>query len=271
MIKPAEIQQTARKEGVRDSQIEKDYVISWILTGIARNEPLSNNLLFKGGTVLKKFYFEDYRYSEDLDFTLLDEKITSDAIKESFDDIFEYIKQEAMITLSLSDIGVHETGNINFYINYAGPLGGLGANKQVKVDISQDELLQFPVAERDMIARYSDHEPCRLKCYSLEEVMTEKMRSLLSRQQPRDFYDLWYLTTHEEMEMSDCLAAYEAKAKHKGLVPERLETRLNQLTPIFKARWTTSLSDQIRDLPPFEQVSRELGRNFRKLFRHFAK
>ena len=271
MIKPAEIQQAARKEGVRDTQIEKDYVISWILAGIARNELLFANLLFKGGTVLKKFYFEDYRYSEDLDFTLLDAKITDDVIRESFDTAFEHIKEESRITLSLSDFGVHETGSINFYINYAGPLGGLGANKQVKVDISRDELLQYPVVERDMIARYSDHVSCRLKCYALEEVLVEKMRSLLSRQQPRDFYDLWYLTTHEGMEMSDCLAAFEAKAKHKNLAPEKLETRVRQLTPIFKSRWATSLADQIRDLPPFEQVSRELGRSFRKLLKHFAK
>lgn len=33
MIRPAEIQQKARKEGVRDTQIEKDYILSWILIG----------------------------------------------------------------------------------------------------------------------------------------------------------------------------------------------------------------------------------------------
>ena len=30
MIKTKEIQQKANKDGVRDTQIEKDYVISWI-------------------------------------------------------------------------------------------------------------------------------------------------------------------------------------------------------------------------------------------------
>ena len=149
MIKPAEIQQIARKEGVRDTQIEKDYIISWILIGIANNEMLFNHLLFKGGTVLKKFYFEDYRYSEDLDFTLLDEGIVNDTIIESFNFTFEYIREEANITLSLSDFSSHENENINFYVNYVGPLGGSGANKQVKVDISKNELLQFDMNEMD--------------------------------------------------------------------------------------------------------------------------
>ncbi len=68
MIKPGEIQIKARTEGVRDQQIEKDYVLSWILQGIAMHKALSKAIVFKGGTVLKKAYFEDYRFSEDLDF-----------------------------------------------------------------------------------------------------------------------------------------------------------------------------------------------------------
>ena len=56
MIKPAEIQQYARKIGVRDTQIEKDYILTWILAGISNHERLSRLMAFKGGTVLKKVY-----------------------------------------------------------------------------------------------------------------------------------------------------------------------------------------------------------------------
>ncbi|GAI08967.1 unnamed protein product [marine sediment metagenome] len=48
--------------------LEKDYVLSWILIGIAKSK-ICDMLSFKGGTALKKFYFPDYRFSEDLDFT----------------------------------------------------------------------------------------------------------------------------------------------------------------------------------------------------------
>lgn len=61
MIKPAEIQRYAQKTGVRDLQIEKDYILSWILYGISKNERLTKLLAFKGGTVLKKVYIDDYR------------------------------------------------------------------------------------------------------------------------------------------------------------------------------------------------------------------
>lgn len=63
MIKPGEIQKKATVAGVRDPQIEKDYMLSWILKGISQHKELSEFLVFKGGTVLKKFYFEDYRFS----------------------------------------------------------------------------------------------------------------------------------------------------------------------------------------------------------------
>ena len=84
MIRPAEIQKKANKERVRDTQIEKDYILTWILTGVAANGVLSKALAFKGATVLKKFYFKDYRYSEDLDFTLVDDSISNEAIQDAF-------------------------------------------------------------------------------------------------------------------------------------------------------------------------------------------
>jgi len=124
MIKPGEIQNKARVVGVRDQQIEKDYILSWILQGIAQHEHLSKTIFFKGGTVLKKVYFEDYRISEDLDFTLLNNEISNDKIFKWFAEVFEYVLEEANISLEIIDNNEHEDGGINFYISYIGPLAG---------------------------------------------------------------------------------------------------------------------------------------------------
>jgi uncharacterized protein len=118
VIKPGEIQKKARNEGVRDQQIEKDYVLSWILQGIAMHKALSKIIVFKGGTVLKKAYFKDYRFSEDLDFTLLDDNISNQQIFEYFSEVFEYVKEEANIPMEIIDDNEHEDGGINFYISY---------------------------------------------------------------------------------------------------------------------------------------------------------
>jgi predicted nucleotidyltransferase component of viral defense system len=48
--------------------IEKDYVLGWLLAGIAAHTELAATWIFKGGTCLRKCYYETFRFSEDLDF-----------------------------------------------------------------------------------------------------------------------------------------------------------------------------------------------------------
>jgi predicted nucleotidyltransferase component of viral defense system len=201
MIKPGEIQQKARAVGVRDQQIEKDYILSWVLKGIAQHKQLSKVIVFKGGTVLKKIYFKDYRFSEDLDFTLINNEISNEQIFEWFKETFEYIKEEANIPLEIINNNEHENGGINFYISYIGPLGGQGNNKRVKIDISGSEQLVFEPVMKDVFIGYSDMEEHQLLCYPLEEILVEKMRSVMQRMQARDFYDLWYLLEQHEMDV----------------------------------------------------------------------
>ena len=265
MIKPKEIQQKARVAGVRDQQIEKDYILSWILKGVANHAQLSTLLAFKGGTVLKKIYFEDYRFSEDLDFTLLDDSITNEQIFGWFEEIFEDVGEEANIPLEITGNTEHEDGGINFYIGYTGPLGGQGSGRKVKVDISRSEKLEFEPVMKSVFLDYSDLDEHELLCYRLEEVLVEKMRSVMQRMQVRDFYDIWYLLEHEEMEARYYLAEFAGKCAHKNLNPGDFPKKLADRLPGYKARWQSSLSEQIHGLPDFERAVREVQRRLRNI------
>jgi predicted nucleotidyltransferase component of viral defense system len=265
MIKPVEIQQKANAVRVRDQQIEKDYILSWILFGISKHEEFSKTIVFKGGTVLKKVYFEDYRFSEDLDFTLLNAEISNEQIFAWFNEVFEFIKDEANIPLDIIDNSEHEDGGINFYISYIGPLGGQGNNKRVKVDISRSEQLVFEPVMNDVFIGYSDLEEHQLLCYPLEEVLVEKMRSVMQRMQARDFYDIWYLLEEHEMDADFYVSEFEAKCKIKGLQHTDFPKKLNERLPQYKGRWKSSMSEQVKDLPDFDQVEREVQRHFKKL------
>jgi len=265
MIKPGEIQQKASKVGVRDQQIEKDYILSWILQGISQHNMLSKALVFKGGTVLKKVYFPDYRFSEDLDFTLLNDEVTNEEIFHWFLEAFEYILEEANIPLEIIDDNEHEDGGINFYISYIGPLGGLGAHKKVKIDISRNEELQFEPVLKDVILSYSDLEPHQLLCYSLEEVLVEKMRSVMQRMQARDFFDIWYLLEIHQMDIDFYVNEFKAKCVNKGIDPAQFHLKLEQRKAQYKGRWQKSMADQIKDLPDFDTVDREVQRHIKKL------
>jgi len=265
MIKPGEIQQKARESGVRDQQIEKDYVLSWILKGIAQHKNLSKVIVFKGGTLLKKFYFEDYRYSEDLDFTLLDDNITNERIFEWFKETFEFIREEANIPLKIIDNNEHEDGGINFYISYIGPLGGLRSNKKIKVDISRGEKLELEPINTKAFKVYSDTDEFQLLCYTLEEVLIEKMRSVIQRMQARDFYDIWYLLEKHRLNMDFYLNEFKNKCSGMGLESSMFPVKLSERIPQYKGRWQVSKNDQIKDLPEFDKVEREVQRNLKKL------
>lgn len=271
MIKPGEIQQKAREGGVRDQQIEKDYILSWILKGIAQHEQLSTNIVFKGGTVLKKIYFEDYRFSEDLDFTLLNSGITKEQIFDWFNVVFEYVKEEANIPLAMIDPDSnldkqeHEDGGINFYISYTGPLGGMGSNKKVKVDISRTEQLEYPPIMKDVIVGYSDIEEHQILCYPLEEVLIEKMRTVMQRMQARDFYDIWFLLSQHGMDADFHMKEFEKKCAGKNLKHVDFPKKLAERLPQYKGRWKNSMNEQIKNLPDFEQVEREVQRHLKKL------
>jgi predicted nucleotidyltransferase component of viral defense system len=72
MIDRTKVLALASELGLQARVVEKDYVLGWVLAGIARDQELARAWLFKGGTCLKKCFFETYRFSEDLDFTVVE-------------------------------------------------------------------------------------------------------------------------------------------------------------------------------------------------------
>lgn len=215
--------------------------------------------------MLKKIYFEDYRYSEDLDFTLLDADTTNEQIFQWFREIFEYIREEANIPLEIMENNVHEDGGINFYISFIGPLGGQGNNKWAKVDISRCEQLVFEPEMKDVFIDYSDLEEHQLLCYPLEEVLVEKMRSIMQRMQARDFYDIWYLLEEHGMDADFYIAEFATKCASKNLNAADFPKKMDERLPQYKGRWKSSLSEQIKYLPDFDKVVREVQRHLRKM------
>lgn len=240
-------------------------MLSWILKGVSEHEQLSKIIVFKGGTVLKKIYFEDYRFSEDLDFTLLDNAITNEQIFAWFKEAFEYIQDEANIPLDIIDNNEHEDGGINFYISYVGPLGGQGNNKRVKVDISRSEKLEFEPVLNPAFIDYTDLEEYNLLCYPLEEVLIEKLRSVMQRMAARDFYDIWYLLIEHGMEVDFYLDEFKKKCASKGLNAADFHKKLAERLPQYKGRWKSSMSEQIQDLPEFDKVEREALRKLKQI------
>jgi hypothetical protein len=75
------IRDAALRQKIPQLVIEKDYAISYIMAGVASQTMLNETLIFKGGTALKKLFFGDYRFSEDLDFSAKNFSLTSNQLE----------------------------------------------------------------------------------------------------------------------------------------------------------------------------------------------
>ena len=136
---------------------------------------------------------------------------------------------------------------------------------QRNVDISRSESLVFEPSLNSVFLGYSDQEEHQLLCYSLEEVLVEKLRSVMQRMQARDFYDIWYLLEVLDMDVDFYIKEFKMKCVIKEVNPADFHTKLKQRLPQYKGRWQKSMTDQIQDLPDFETVQREAMRHLRKL------
>lgn len=129
MIDKSEIIEFSREFGLRANVIEKDYVLGWVLAGIFNHSEIGANWVFKGGTCLKKCYFETYRFSEDLDFTLTDPNhLNQDFLIKSFEDISEWVYDATGIEIPKDlvrfDVYKNKRGGMSAQgrIGYRGPL-----------------------------------------------------------------------------------------------------------------------------------------------------
>jgi predicted nucleotidyltransferase component of viral defense system len=264
MIPPGEIARLAHRLGLGDKTIEKDYVLTWVLLAIA-NSPLRERLAFKGGTAIKKVYEPDYRFSEDIDFTLRDDISNEDLIVE-IEALFPWLRREVNIALAVRRVETHQTGNPALYLNYVGPLRGDLSSRFLKTDFTRDEMLLFPLVEAPLQVPYSD---CQgrtetLSVYSPEEILTEKLCALLGRTEPRDLYDVHYMLAHRLADAEAVSFRLAEKMAHKGLNPAALGDVLARKQSTFRHLWEPRLRGQTPDLPHLDAVIRETNRWLRR-------
>lgn len=155
--------QFAKKYNLNANMIEKDYVLNWLLDGIANSDTLKDKWIFKGGTCLKKCYFEEYRFSEDLDFTITDKAhLNTSFLLLEFQKISTWIYEESGIEIPIKDLRFEEYINprrelsVQGTVPYRGPMKRAGSNPTVKLDLTNDELLVNQPDLRKVHHPYSD-------------------------------------------------------------------------------------------------------------------
>lgn len=273
MIPHAEILALRGEWSLRADVIEKDYALGWMLAAIAAAPELSETWVFKGGTCLRKCFYETYRFSEDLDFTVIEGgPETPEDLAPIFEGARDWLRDQIglEIVVDADSFVRHKNrrGNPTTQgrIAYRGPSNPPTLPK-VKIDLTSDEVLVGPTVRRSILHSYSDAGELRgeVQSYSIAELLAEKTRALAERCRPRDLYDVVNMHRHPELvgDPAPVAAALDDKCAYVGIpVPNADTIRASPFRDELEQEWENMLGHQLPHLPDVARFWEELDTGF---------
>ena len=268
------LQETRQKTGLPWEVLERDYLLSWILAGMARVDVLRKTLVFKGGTALKKCYFGDYRFSEDLDFTGVGSAPAGRAMTGAMENacalavklLDPYAPVEIVCERHV-ERDAHPGGQEAFDIRARFPWHRQ-LQTRVMVEVAMDEKLLKDYPYRGVIHGYGEPLDIQVQVYALEEIVAEKLRAILqharalenrgwARSRARDYYDLWRIleTYRDRLDIMDFPAFLREKCAIRDVTFSGTESFFpdNMVTNVEKT-WKQWLGPLVQELPPCKKV-----------------
>jgi predicted nucleotidyltransferase component of viral defense system len=197
------LERAAKKKGFLVPLLEKDYYLTLILS---RVHELTEDLVFKGGTCLNKIYYEYYRLSEDLDFSMKLPRYEATrgerrkSIQSVKDRIPKFVEQFDMKIVDSENPGRNESKQYVYYFTYQSALRPIEGQIKFEIGLRFNPIDQ--VEKRQVHHTYMHPftgEPLfdggKVACLSLNEIVSEKLRAAALRETiaPRDFYDLDFI------------------------------------------------------------------------------
>jgi len=188
MISQNAIGELSIKNQTREDNIAREYIQHLFLSSLYSQKG-TDILLFKGGTALR-IVFHSPRFSEDLDFSA--QKYISRSTLEKFIlGAIAGIKEEG-ITANLEESKL-TTGGYLGIISYS----FYDFKETIEIDISLRKKKDW---SKRIITIVSDFiPPYLLVCLSPKEIVEEKLLALKKRHKPRDYYDLYFILRHPEL------------------------------------------------------------------------
>lgn len=199
MISAEEIQAKSDSEGIHTSNVQRDYIFSWILAGLYRQSNLANQLILKGGNLYRKVYYPSTRFSNDLDFTTETGVDPVNLMKE-LNGICEYITSQTGILFEqdknvLTDQVYIDDKKSSYKIRlYFKDFFGQESEMilRVNLDIAQFDKRYLPPVQLPLLHPYSDAELLKtnIMAVKLEEALADKLKCLIQRRHSFDLFDL---------------------------------------------------------------------------------
>jgi len=269
MIPLAEINQAAEKYHVPAETIEKDYVICWILNCLSASK-LKDDFVFYGGTAIKRMYFEDHRFSEDID--LISAKAqTQDFLIAELRKQLSKAKELVNLAMTVNPDRTLSSGTrTQIFVEYSGYDEIIGAPKEIRFDFVMDMDLYGDKEEGKLFESYSDLKGKKgvFPVMTLNTILAGKLGLLMSsvRKEPRDVYDIWFLLNRLDQFKFNMKAMQKAFKQKQGFYAASAVLKPHLNNRLYKDRWEIQLSKQIAQLPAVEDVLKDIELRLNELF-----
>ena len=271
---------------VRWDIIEQDYILAWVLFGISQINELKETLVFKGGTALKKCYFGDYRFSQDLDFSVRGNYPCGESLLRSMqlacDATNEALKKSEEVVLKCerySERKPHPELQEAFTFSARFPWQREFHTKALAEVTLKENVLLEP-KEKFILHDYGEALESSLYVYPLEEIIAEKIRAILQfskkvfergwgRSRVRDYYDLWRILSEYGDAIDPTLVpslVFE-KCRVKDIMFEGVnELFTPKLMSIISQDWDRWLGMTVPELPNKDMVINALKEKLDDVF-----
>ena len=215
--------------------IEKDILLQMLLNELIKNKDFKDNFTFKGGTCLIKNYFGYFRFSEDLDFTYLNQKEfigkSRSKIRESMSkkidklgELIETISKQFSLDFKIEKENrkYFEFGGSNAFVTFKIWYDSIVLSKPyfIKIQVNFIEKIKYEIKElpaifignkdkKEIEILFNGYsyllKPVKIKAYDLKEILIEKIRAILTRRgiKARDFVDVFLITQKENLNLND--------------------------------------------------------------------
>jgi predicted nucleotidyltransferase component of viral defense system len=261
------VKTVARNKGIRQDIVEKDYAISYLLAAIAATRELSENLVLKGGTALKKLYFSNYRFSEDLDYSTrvigpiqqIDELMET-VIRRMAEDLNE--RGPFQVTFESIVLKQAHPGDQKAYIVRVQFPEQRQPLCRLKVELTVDEPILLPTGRRSVIHDFPEYFDAQISVYSLVEITAEKLRALLQSKARlkergwgasrvcRDYYDLWNLLQLPGVKSPDLIPLLDRKCAARDVSYQSPHDFISDdLLAVASSEWQRQLLPFVSEAP----------------------
>jgi hypothetical protein len=259
MISSSELRKIARERHLPLDLIEKDYTLGWILWGVARSSTASN-LVFKGGTALSKIYFPlDWRISDDLDFTLIGDLPLGTVSQELVEELPGIVADASTgIQLIFKDKPFVNPGYSQTKVQFVGPI----SKNTVKIEVTKESYIGDSKSVK--VPKKYDYVSFDVPTYTLNNILAEKLRTLIERKRIRDYYDSWKLLKLKVVDPNRVDYLFRKKCEGKGISFEGLEQFFPEdIVENLKPHLPDLTRMTAEPLPTLEKMINELRTNLK--------